>query len=89
MPDVVPHEVQALEPAHRVPHDAPGVLVLREVGDDAVRGAARARDLAHHALDAGGVHVHHRDLCALAREAQRTGPTHARRGGGHDPDLPG
>jgi hypothetical protein len=49
----------------------------------------RPGDLAHHALDADGIHVHHRDLGALGGEAQRPSPPHARRGGGHDPDLPG
>jgi len=52
-----------------VSHTMRGLLVLREVGDDPVRVPPR-RDLAHHARDAGRVHVHHRDL-ALPGEAER------------------
>ena len=40
-----------------------------------------------HALDARGVHVHHRHLRALAREAQGARAAHARGGRRHDPDL--
>ena len=89
MADVVPHEVEALEPAHRVPHDATRFLVLRQIRHDPVRRAARSGDLAHHALHARGVHVHHRDLRTLAREAKRARASHARGGRGHDPDLSG
>ena len=44
MPDMIPDEAQALEAAHRVPHDAPRDLV-RQIGDDPVVGAAGRSDL--------------------------------------------
>ena len=78
-----------LKRPHRVPHDAARLLVLRQIRDDPVRGAARRGDLAHDALDARGVDVDHGDLRALAREAQGSGASHARGGRGHDPDLSG
>src|SRR5215510_351974 len=89
MADVVPDEIQPLEPADRVPHDAARVLVIGEIGRDAVRDTAGRGDLAHDALYSGGVHVHDGDLRPLAREAQSSGPSHARGSGGHDPDLSG
>ena len=49
--------------------------------------AARRGDLAHHALHARRVHVHHRHLRALAREPERTRAPHARGGRRHDSDL--
>src|SRR5207244_12261216 len=47
MPDVIPDEVQALEPAHRVPHHAPRVVVFRQVGDDPVGGPSGRRSEEH------------------------------------------
>src|SRR5437867_12876713 len=72
----IPDEIEALESAHGVPHDPAGILVPRQVRDDAVSDPAHGSDLADHALHPGGVDVHDSDLRALACEAQGAGTSH-------------
>src|SRR5262249_21353664 len=87
MSDVVPDEIESLEAAHRLPDDAARIVVLREIGDDSVRGAARPGDLLYHAPDACRVDVDHGHLRSFTREAHGTGASHARGGRCHDSDL--
>src|SRR6266581_990587 len=49
----IPDEIEALESAHGVPHDPAGVLVPRQVRDDAVSTPALGGDLADYALHSG------------------------------------
>jgi len=73
--------------AFAVRHDAPRVLVAREIGNDRQRAPARRLDLGHHRLDPRLVDVDHADRRALLGKPERARAPHAGSRRRHDPIL--